>query len=624
MAKIIQPHPLLLIGGLGMVLAGWAPAAQAKKVALLIGIGDYLYLRDYSDTGSKLPPGDLRGPRNDVAAIKHLLVQRYGFREADIAVLLDQEATESAVRQALHRLVERTQPGDLVFVFFSGHGSRILESNWQKREERDEEDGWDETLVCADDNRGLKSYQGYRHIVDDELDRIFTALRQKADQVVFISDSCHSGTVSRDLALEGTRIKYLPPAEEEPGVGAERMVFSAARRLREAGIADAEGQATLLAACLDEEKASDSCFPGEGWHGALTHALLQVLKEAGADLTYRQVMERVRPLVAVQFSQTPQLSGPGQDSFFLGGPAVSGEVPSPPQPTTTVTITVTPPPPPLPPRPDVLYVGVQGFEGRMEEVRQALRQSPYLEPTTELAWADRLLMGSIEGGRFSGRVVLRDGTLEGQAQGDSVADLVLQLRPVLLKAYLIKQVARLASADPGLQPEVALEVVQAGKTFKVRPTAYQPLGSLVSVGDVVRFRFRAGRPCYLTLVDVGADGSVRLLFPNRYHPAQERIAPHRWYEVPSSEMSFEIVADYPTGKEMVVALATEQPLEVGQLRLKEVGEGLRAMEAPEEDGARIFTIRGKPGSESSQPVGENGLLPGTGFAVAYLIAEIVR
>ena len=48
------------------------------------------------------------------------------------------------------------------------------------------------------------------------------------------------------------------------------------------------------------------------------------------------------------------------------------------------------------------------------------------------------------------------------------------------------------------------------------------------------------------------------------------------------------------------------------------------MEAPEEEGARIFTIRGKPGSESSQPVGENGLLQGTGFAVAYLIAEIVR
>jgi hypothetical protein len=155
MAKTLKTSLVpLLVSGLWFVQGVAAPAAHAKKVALLIGIGDYIHLRDTSDTHSKLPPGDLRGPRNDAKAIKVLLVQRFGFQEVDIQVLLDQEATEENVRKALRGLVDRAQRGDEVFLFFSGHGSRRLESNYQKREERDEEDGWDETLVCADDDRG--------------------------------------------------------------------------------------------------------------------------------------------------------------------------------------------------------------------------------------------------------------------------------------------------------------------------------------------------------------------------------------------------------------------------------------------------------------------------------------
>jgi hypothetical protein len=162
------------------------------------------------------------------------------------------------------------------------------------------------------------------------------------------------------------------------------------------------------------------------------------------------------------------------------------------------------------------------------------------------------------------------------------------------------------------------------KTFKVRPTAYKPLGATVFVGETVTFRFRAARACYLTLVDVGADGSVTILFPNRYHPAQERLAPNRWYDIPSAEMGFEFVAEPPAGKEMVVALATEQPLELGQLRLKDLGEGIRELASPEEDGARIFVPKERARPGVAPPLVSDGLLPSAGFAVAYLIAEIAE
>ena len=156
----------------------------------------------------------------------------------------------------------------------------------------------------------------------------------------------------------------------------------------------------------------------------------------------------------------------------------------------------------------------------------------------------------------------------------------------------------------------------------MKSTAYKPLASTVRIGDRVRFRFRAGKPCYLTLVDVGADGSATILFPNFYHVTQARLTPEQWYEIPADEMDFEIITDPPTGQEMVVAIATEAPLPLQQLRLQELSPGIRAMKRPE-DCAKLFRVQGKNPSDSSPPGSAEGLLPSTGFAVAYLIAEIL-
>lgn len=616
MAKSLKTWLLpLLVSGLWFGQSVTAPAAHAKKIALLVGVGDYIYFRRPDDTSSKLPPGDLRGPTRDVVALKELLTKRFGFQEADIQVVLDQEATEENVRKALHNLAQRAEAGDVVLFYYSGHGSRRLESNYQKPNERDEADGWDETLVCADDNRAQGGYRGCRQLVDDELDQVFRALRAKTDNVIFISDSCHSGTVSRDLLPNLAQVKYLPPAEDEAGVGEERFVFVPTRQFREAGVAE-EGHATLLAACLDEEKASDAEFPGAGWHGALTYALLNVLGNAPADLTYRQLIDQIRQEVSTRFSQTPQLDGPGQDRLVLGGPTSGAPAVSAQQVVNVVVNVTGETPPPAPPpadRADLLYLWLEGFGTETENLAAALRRSPYFETTQEPSWADRLIAGTARWGTFIGRVALRDGTVEAEAEAKTAAELAQKLRSTLMKAYLIKQVSRLASESPDLQPEVDLQVVKGSRDFKVRPTAYEPLGATVHVGDLVKFRFRAAKACYLTLVEITPEGAVQVLFPNRYHPENRPVRPNQWYEIPSPGMGFEIEAAPPVGQEMVVALATEKPLDLGDLRLKDVGAGMRALDDVEADGARLFVVKGK------QP---DAVLPSTGFAVAYLLAEL--
>ena len=117
--------------------------ASTKK-ALLIGINDYLNLPYYSNT-IKETITDLQGPVNDVNSMREILLSKYGFLDENIKVLIDKEANRKNILNALKSfLVQGTQPGDLAFFFFSGHGTQLHDMNG------DEADGFDEALSCYD------------------------------------------------------------------------------------------------------------------------------------------------------------------------------------------------------------------------------------------------------------------------------------------------------------------------------------------------------------------------------------------------------------------------------------------------------------------------------------------
>jgi hypothetical protein len=75
---------------------------------------------------------------------------------------------------------------------------------------------------------------------------------------------------------------------------------------------------TLIAACRSNEEAFEKPVRGLGRRGALTHALLQSLEDAGEKTTYRMLYERIFALVRGRLSgQTPVLEGEG-DRLVLG------------------------------------------------------------------------------------------------------------------------------------------------------------------------------------------------------------------------------------------------------------------------------------------------------------------
>lgn len=90
--------------------------------------------------------------------VKDYLIKAQGFRESEMLILKDDgnhlEPTKQNILNAFVRLTQYSQPGDVVFVSFSGHGGRVVDTSG------DEDDGFDESIIPVD-------FQEEGQIIDD-------------------------------------------------------------------------------------------------------------------------------------------------------------------------------------------------------------------------------------------------------------------------------------------------------------------------------------------------------------------------------------------------------------------------------------------------------------------------
>jgi hypothetical protein len=249
------------------------------KRALCIGINDY------PGTGS-----DLSGCVNDAKDWAGMLTGR-GF---EVTTMLDKDATKAKMASAMTELVKSAGYGDLAVITYSGHGT------WVPDQDGDEADQRDEALCPHDINRG-------NFLVDDELYDIFQQ-RQRGARVVFISDSCHSGTVSRMAPAIGdnpVRVRFLPP---ETFLAPKAL--EVARHIPRAFAGRSRANAAMLfSGCQDWEFSYDASFDGRP-NGAFTYAALQALGALPAAATYRDWFRKIREMLPTQnYPQTPNAQG---------------------------------------------------------------------------------------------------------------------------------------------------------------------------------------------------------------------------------------------------------------------------------------------------------------------------
>jgi hypothetical protein len=258
------------------------------RYGLCIGINDY------PGTGS-----DLSGCVNDANDWAAELKSR-GFQ---VAKLLNTQATGKAIRAAIAGTLAKAASGDLVVIQYSGHGSFVPDQDGE------EPDGTDECICPYDIN-------SKGEITDDEL---FTLYSEKAPGVklLVISDSCHSGTVSRFMPIatppsaggrsaQRRKVRFLPP-----------QAFLSRRRLSELGLRRAARRSAapgrhaglLIAGCQDTEYSYDAYFQGRP-NGAFSFVALRALGKIPKAATYQRWFAAIRKVLpSQQYPQSPNLFG---------------------------------------------------------------------------------------------------------------------------------------------------------------------------------------------------------------------------------------------------------------------------------------------------------------------------
>lgn len=262
------------------------------KKAFCVGINDYPY------DGS-----DLNGCVNDAKAWASVLIDHFDFASADAKVITDAEATKSAMVAGIKGLLTGARSGDVLVFTNSSHGTYIADASG-------DEPAYDEAICPYDTADNL--------LTDDELRELFSGLGAGV-KLTIISDSCHSGTVTRAAIAENLpglrtpddrRVRFLNPAL----MG--RSVLDNPWRARPKGRAkhpESKMKEILLAGCTDKEYSYDAMIGGK-YHGAMTYHALQAMREAEYNLSYSQLHSRLGSLVdQAGYPQHPQLEGSRQN-----------------------------------------------------------------------------------------------------------------------------------------------------------------------------------------------------------------------------------------------------------------------------------------------------------------------
>src|SRR5262245_32616318 len=121
--------------------------------------------------------GTLSGCENDANAMKKI-ADGCGYTSK---IMLNDVATSDAVVAAIGQAAKQLESGDYFLLTYSGHGGQVDDTNG------DEDDGKDATWVLYD-----------RMLIDDELYSLWAQFAAGV-RIFLLSDSCHSGTVARDM-----------------------------------------------------------------------------------------------------------------------------------------------------------------------------------------------------------------------------------------------------------------------------------------------------------------------------------------------------------------------------------------------------------------------------------------
>lgn len=281
-----------------------------KIFALLIGINEY-------SPSSNPPIRSLNGCLNDVSDFEKFLKENYDDLIPDdrqILVLTDANASRVKVIKGFREHLTQAGPDDIAVVYYSGHGSTgITATEFQAATSDRQEQTW-----VLHDSREPGKYD----LADKEIALLLEEVNARGPRTVVIADSCHSGSVTRELE----QFLQMQPRFEK-GTSDIRPLESYldGAYLQRGNVDIPSSNHLLLAACDRIERAWEN-----NGHGQFTQSLISVLSKSGGQVTYADLFVQVRAFIRNALkNQTPQMESVGVFNIsqgFLGRNVAAGRL----------------------------------------------------------------------------------------------------------------------------------------------------------------------------------------------------------------------------------------------------------------------------------------------------------
>ncbi|GMJ14352.1 metacaspase 2f, metacaspase 9 [Hibiscus trionum] len=306
----------------------------------------------------------LSGCANDVQSIKDVIMDKFGFHRENIHVLTDDNTspvpssllpTGANIKAALNDMLKNAAPGDVLFFYFSGHGTAVpvLVPGKHFRQ--------DEAIVPCDFNL----------ITDLDFRRLVNRVPEGASFTI-LSDSCHSGGLIEKEKKQNVFVPQALPQQLNLKAKPKFLVFDFINTAIDAAAGFAgnavdaaagfahdglhkiaegahkifgkdvsltfhpvqraggllldplhEDEGILLSGCDSDETSYDIVSGGQAY-GAFTHEVVDILKKMPDSITNKDLMQKAAEAVdkkGYEQNQNPCLycSDKNRDEPFLGG-----------------------------------------------------------------------------------------------------------------------------------------------------------------------------------------------------------------------------------------------------------------------------------------------------------------
>jgi len=277
----------LLIRGLFILSIFFSASVFAERYALLVGVSEY-----------DEPSYSLGGPENDVSMMRKLLIQQWDFKNKNIIVLKNSQATRKEIKNSLKKMTETLNKDDYFVFYFSGHGTSYFDPCGRNSLPQDSG-----ALVAYDTQN-----KGGLFITKDDLRPYITQMDHNGVKGLGLLDACFSGNSYRSAQQPATKKTSFKYRYIQPSILSKELTHKSAKTQCQGNIADNTGieakpypyqnfmfitASSAYEKALDLDQGLESLSLDGLPHGAFSNSLLKALNQEQAYLTHEQLFSLI-------------------------------------------------------------------------------------------------------------------------------------------------------------------------------------------------------------------------------------------------------------------------------------------------------------------------------------------